>query len=62
MPVYPGALTLLVGPRRQAHVRAHAAQGNIGVDVILVHRMLKNQVPVVEYVLMTDVVAPGLLT
>ncbi|MGH3971281.1 MAG: DUF2652 domain-containing protein [Mycobacterium sp.] len=28
-----------------------------GVDVILVHRMLKNQVPVVEYVLMTDVVA-----
>jgi hypothetical protein len=28
-----------------------------GVDVILVHRMLKNQVPVVEYVLMTDPVA-----
>jgi hypothetical protein len=28
-----------------------------GVDVILVHRMLKNQVPVAEYVLMTDVVA-----
>jgi len=27
-----------------------------GVDVILVHRMLKNQVPVREYVLMTDVV------
>ena len=26
-----------------------------GVDVILVHRVLKNQVPVVEYVLMTDV-------
>jgi len=26
------------------------------VDVILVHRMLKNQVPVSEYVLMTDVV------
>ncbi|WP_156687429.1 DUF2652 domain-containing protein [Mycobacterium sp. Marseille-P9652] len=25
-----------------------------GVDVILVHRMLKNTVPVVEYVLMTD--------
>jgi hypothetical protein len=25
-----------------------------GVDVILVHRMLKNSVPVVEYVLMTD--------
>lgn len=28
-----------------------------GVDVILVHRMLKNQVPVPEYVLMTDAVA-----
>ncbi|WP_122495340.1 DUF2652 domain-containing protein [Mycobacterium attenuatum] len=28
-----------------------------GVDVILVHRMLKNLVPVSEYVLMTDVVA-----
>jgi hypothetical protein len=28
-----------------------------GVDVILVHRMLKNAVPVPEYVLMTDVVA-----
>lgn len=28
-----------------------------GVDVILVHRMLKNQVPVPEYVLMTDVIA-----
>jgi hypothetical protein len=28
-----------------------------GVDVILVHRMLKNSVPVVEYVLMTDPVA-----
>jgi hypothetical protein len=28
-----------------------------GVDVILVHRMLKNQVPVLEYVLMTDAVA-----
>src|ERR1700722_19507316 len=28
-----------------------------GVDVILVHRMLKNQVPVPEYVLMTDTVA-----
>ena len=28
-----------------------------GVDVILVHRMLKNQVPVSEYVLMTDSVA-----
>jgi Protein of unknown function (DUF2652) len=28
-----------------------------GFDVILVHRMLKNQVPVTEYVLMTDVVA-----
>jgi hypothetical protein len=27
-----------------------------GVDVILVHRMLKNDVPVREYVLMTDVV------
>src|SRR6201997_1075274 len=29
----------------------------VGVDVILVHRMLKNSVPVVEYVLMTDSVA-----
>ena len=28
-----------------------------GFDVILVHRMLKNSVPVVEYVLMTDPVA-----
>ncbi|SON63583.1 hypothetical protein MSIMFI_05114 [Mycobacterium simulans] len=28
-----------------------------GVDVILVHRMLKNNVPVSEYLLMTDVVA-----
>jgi hypothetical protein len=28
-----------------------------GVDVILVHRMLKNDVPVAEYVLMTDVIA-----
>jgi Protein of unknown function (DUF2652) len=28
-----------------------------GVDVILVHRMLKNTVPVPEYVLMTDAVA-----
>ena len=28
-----------------------------GVDVILVHRMLKNAVPVTEYVLMTDPVA-----
>ncbi|HZI14749.1 MAG TPA: DUF2652 domain-containing protein, partial [Myxococcus sp.] len=27
-----------------------------GVDVILVHRMLKNEVPVSEYVLMTDTV------
>jgi Protein of unknown function (DUF2652) len=31
-----------------------------GVDVILVHRMLKNQVPVQEYVLMTDPVAERL--
>lgn len=31
-----------------------------GVDVILVHRMLKNRVPVPEYVLMTDVVAQHL--
>ncbi|QNI06052.1 DUF2652 domain-containing protein [Mycobacterium kubicae] len=28
-----------------------------GLDVILVHRMLKNSVPIPEYVLMTDVVA-----
>lgn len=31
-----------------------------GYDVILVHRMLKNSVPVVEYVLMTDPVAASL--
>jgi Protein of unknown function (DUF2652) len=31
-----------------------------GVDVILIHRMLKNTVPVLEYVLMTDVVAQSL--
>ncbi|QQR46042.1 MULTISPECIES: DUF2652 domain-containing protein [Myxococcus] len=31
-----------------------------GVDVILVHRMLKNDVPVTEYVLMTDAVHQGL--
>ncbi|RYZ43590.1 MAG: DUF2652 domain-containing protein [Myxococcaceae bacterium] len=31
-----------------------------GVDVILVHRMLKNDVPVKEYVLMTDTVRQGL--
>ncbi|MEE6138853.1 DUF2652 domain-containing protein [Mycobacterium sp. 050128] len=30
------------------------------VDVILVHRMLKNHVPVSEYVLMTDAVVQGL--
>ena len=32
-------------------------QAFAGVDVILVHRMLKNQVPVLEYVLMTEPVA-----
>ncbi len=31
-----------------------------GVDVILVHRMLKNDVPVPEYLLMTDAVLSGL--
>src|SRR6202007_1196468 len=31
-----------------------------GVDVILVHRMLKNSVPVLEYVLMTDPVVASL--
>jgi Protein of unknown function (DUF2652) len=31
-----------------------------GFDVILVHRMLKNLVPVIEYVLMTDPVAASL--
>jgi Protein of unknown function (DUF2652) len=31
-----------------------------GVDVILVHRMLKNTVPVPEYVLMTDAIAQSL--
>ncbi len=31
-----------------------------GMDVILVHRMLKNEVPLDEYVLMTEAIAPGL--
>jgi hypothetical protein len=31
-----------------------------GVDVILVHRMLKNSVPIAEYMLMTDKVNEGL--
>jgi hypothetical protein len=31
-----------------------------GVDVILVHRMLKNEVPISEYVLVTDSLLPGI--
>jgi hypothetical protein len=42
------------GEVAEQRVKRHAELA--GVDVILVHRMLKNQVPVPEYVLMTDVV------
>ena len=44
----------------QGEVAEQKVKRNIelaGVDVILVHRMLKNDVPVPEYVLMTDAVA-----
>lgn len=40
------------GEVAEQRVKRHAEL--VGVDVILVHRMLKNTVPVVEYVLMTD--------
>jgi len=40
------------GEVAEQKVKRHAELA--GVDVILVHRMLKNSVPVVEYVLMTD--------
>jgi len=43
------------GEVAEQRVKRHAELA--GVDVILVHRMLKNSVPVVEYVLMTDPVA-----
>lgn len=43
------------GEVAEQKVKRHAELA--GLDVILVHRMLKNQVPVAEYVLMTDVVA-----
>ncbi|OHV05129.1 DUF2652 domain-containing protein [Mycobacterium talmoniae] len=43
------------GEVAEQRVKRHAELA--GVDVILVHRMLKNQVPVPEYVLMTDPVA-----
>ncbi|MEO8815435.1 MAG: DUF2652 domain-containing protein [Mycobacterium sp.] len=46
------------GEVAEQKVKRHAELA--GVDVILVHRMLKNQVPVSEYVLMTDVVAQRL--
>jgi hypothetical protein len=39
-------------------VKAHVELA--GVDVILVHRMLKNDVPVSEYVLVTDEIHSGL--
>jgi Protein of unknown function (DUF2652) len=43
------------GEVAEQKVKRHAELA--GVDVILVHRMLKNSVPVIEYVLMTDPVA-----
>lgn len=43
------------GEVAEQKVKRHAELA--GLDVILVHRMLKNQVPVAEYVLMTDAVA-----
>jgi hypothetical protein len=43
------------GEVAEQKVKRHAELA--GVDVILVHRMLKNHVPVLEYVLMTDPVA-----
>lgn len=46
------------GEVAEQKVKRHAELA--GLDVILVHRMLKNQVPVAEYVLMTDVVAQRL--
>jgi hypothetical protein len=46
------------GEVAQQKVKRHAELA--GVDVILVHRMLKNDVPVPEYVLMTDPVADRL--
>src|ERR1700751_1524986 len=53
----PLALKFVVhqGEVAEQKVKRHAELA--GVDVILVHRMLKNSVPVVEYVLMTDPVA-----
>jgi Protein of unknown function (DUF2652) len=44
-----------VGEVAEQRVKRHVELA--GVDVILVHRMLKNSVPVLEYVLMTDPVA-----
>lgn len=44
-----------VGEVADQKVKRHVELG--GFDVILVHRMLKNMVPVAEYVLMTDPVA-----
>jgi hypothetical protein len=41
----------------QGEIALQKVKGHVelaGVDVIIVHRMLKNDVPVVEYVLMTD--------
>lgn len=43
------------GEVAEQRVKRHAELA--GFDVILVHRMLKNLVPVVEYVLMTDPIA-----
>ncbi len=44
-----------VGEVAEQKVKRHMELA--GVDVILVHRMLKNSVPIPEYVLMTDAVA-----
>ncbi len=46
------------GEVAEQRVKRHAEL--VGLDVILVHRMLKNSVPVEEYVLMTDPVADRL--
>ena len=57
--VQTGKLTVKIvahyGEAVLSATRGHATL--TGVDVILVHRMLKNSVPVIEYVLMTDPVA-----
>ena len=51
------SLKFVVHQGEVAEQRVKRSFDIVGVDVILVHRMLKNAVPVVEYVLMTDPVA-----